>query len=185
MPLIRALHRSSLGEAARARLTALRDAIEAQSAADVAALLIGEADAFVRETALTYLARLEGAFPAQALILLMREGDTPLRNAAIETLGSLGERAVDALAGLIAEGDADARIYALTALQLIESPRAAELALETALADADVNVCAVAMDVVAASGLRGMGAALDRVAARFPDHPYLAFAAKTAQRQLG
>ena len=185
MPLIRALKRSSLSEETRAKLTALRDAMEAKDADRLAGLLTGEADPYVRETAFTHLARLEGEFPAQALVRLMRVGETPLRNAAIETLGSLGERAIDALALLLPDADVDARIYALTALQLIESPRAAELALDVALNDPDVNVCAAAVDVVAESGARGMGAALEKVAARFPDRPYLAFAAHAAQRQLG
>jgi HEAT repeat protein len=185
MPLIRALKRSSLSEDVRARLAAVRDAMEANSAQELATLLIGEADGFVRETALTHLARLDGEFPAQALVRLMREGDTALRNAAIETLGSLGERAIDALAGVLVDADVDARIYALTALQLIESPRAAEVALDAALKDADVNVCAAAIDVVAESGARAMAAALSEVAARFPDRPYIAFAAHAAQHRLG
>jgi HEAT repeat protein len=183
MPLVHALQPSNLGE--DARLTALRDALEARSTARLAALLTGEADPFVRETALTQLARLDGEFPAQALVVLIRVGDTALRNAAIETLGSLGERAVDALAGLLADAEIEARIYALNALQFVASPRAAELALEVALNDPDVNVCAGAIEVVAESGVSEMSAALDRVVARFPDRPYLAFAARAAQRQLG
>jgi hypothetical protein len=187
MPLLRALKRPNLSDDVRARLMALRDAMEAGSVEYLALLLLGEDDPFVRETALMYLARLDGAFPAQVLVRLMCEGETLLRNAAIETLGYLGERAVDALASLIADAGAatDSRIYALTALELIDSPRAAELALEVALKDPDANICAAAIDVVAGSGVREMAAALDKVAARFPDQPYLAFAASAAQRRLG
>ena len=187
MPLLRALKRPNLSVDVRARLMALRDAMEAGSVETLAPLLLGETDPFVRETALTYLARLDGAFPGEALIRLMREGDTALRNGAIETLGSLGERAVDALAPLIldAGADTDARIYALTALALVASSRAAKLALDVALTDADVNICAAAVDVVAQSGVRAMAAALDRVAARFPERPFLAFAAGAAQHRLG
>ena len=84
--------------------------------------MLGEADAFVRETALTHLARLDGAFPAQALVRLMSRG----RNAAAQRrhrdFGYLGERAVDRARRLIADADGiDSRIYALTALELIEA----------------------------------------------------------------
>ena len=170
-----------------AGLEALRAELDARSSEAIAALLVGETAPLLRETALTRLARLDGPFPAEALVLLMRKGDTALRNAAIETLGSLGERAVDALAPLFLDADAgaDARIYALTALALIASARAARLALEVALSDSDVNVCAAAIDVVAESGVRAMATALDKVAARFPERPYLAFAAEAAQHRLG
>ena len=186
MPLSRDPSGSDPGDYASG-LAALRAALEARSTDALVALLVGATDPLVRETALTHLARLDGAYPAQALIRLMREGDTALRNGAIETLGSLGERAVYALAPLIGDAgaDTDARIYALTALALVDSPRAAKLALDVALNDPDVNVCAAAVDVVAESGVRGMAAALDKVAARFPERPYLAFAAEAAQHRLG
>ena len=186
MPLSRDSSRSNAGDYASGR-AALRAALDARSIDALIALLVGQTDPLVSETAFTHLARLDGAFPGEALIRLMREGDTALRNGAIETLGSLGERAVDALAPLIldAGADADARIYALTALALVASSRAAKLALDVALNDADVNICAAAVDVVAESGVRAMAAALDRVAARFPERPFLAFAAGAAQHRLG
>ena len=115
----------------------------------------------------------------------MRSDDTPLRNAAIETLGTLGEAAVEALEPLLKDPDVDLRIYALTALERTFSLRAAEVALRIALHDEDVNVCAAAVDVVAQSGAREMSAALDAVALRFPDRPFLAFAARAAQHAIG
>jgi HEAT repeat protein len=186
MPLSRDSSRSIPKDYASG-LAALRAALDARSIDDLIALLVGQTDPLVTETALTQLARLDGAFATEALIRLMREGDTALRNGAIETLGSLGERAVDALAPLFVDAgaDTDARIYALTALALVASSRAAKLALDVALNDADVNVCAAAVDVVAESGVREMAAALEQVAARFPDRPYLAFAAGAAQHRLG
>ena len=184
MPLLRALNRLDPGDARRARLAAMGEAMEARSVERLTPLLVGESDPFLRETALTHLARLDGAFAAQALVAMLRTDDVALRNAAIDTLGYVGERALDALAGVLRDGDADLRIYGLTALERIDDRRAAELALKAALEDGDVNVCAAALDVVAQCGGREMAGALDRVAARFPEVPYLAFAARAAQQRL-
>ena len=185
MPLLRASQRSEPEEAEPSGLPALIAAMEAGSAPEFSRLIAANADPLLRETALTHLARLEGPFPAQTLAGLLRTGDTPLRNAAIATLGNLGEAAVEALAPLLADPDVDLRIYALTALERTFSLRAAEVALQTALTDEDVNVCAAALDVVAQSGAREMRGALDQAAQRFPDHPFLAFAARAAQQAIG
>ena len=185
MPLTRAQMDEGGGKSGRQRHPLLRGALEARSVENFVAQMIADPDPLAREAALTSLARLEGPFPAQALVALMLQGDSVNRNAAIETLGCLGERAVDALASLLARVDAEGRIYALTALERIGGPRAAELALSVACEDADVNVCAAAIEVVAQNGVSAMTATLNRIAAKFPDQPYLAFAVRTAQKRLG
>lgn len=185
MPLRRALTRPEIGEATRAHLTALAQAAQDEAADRFAALLIDGADTFVRESALTYLARCEAAFPAEALAMMVRAHDAALRNAAIETLAALGERALDALAPLLADADVDVRIYALTALTQTQSPRAGAVALHVALTDPDVKVCGVALDVIAACGRRREAARIDEVVARFPGCSYLLFAAKVVKAKIG
>lgn len=182
MPLSRAVSRPIPREDTRQRLAALA---ESASPERFVALLVEEADPLVRERALTHMVRLDGAFPARALALLIGADDTELRNAAIETLGALGNRAIDALAPLLADVRVDLRIYALTALAQVESPSAAALALHVALNDPDVNVCCAALDVIASGGGRNEAARLDEVVARFPDCPYLAFAAQTSKARIG
>jgi HEAT repeat protein len=184
MPLTRALQRADLPEETRRRLLAVREALDARAADSLVAVLAG-ADPFVREATLTSLARLDGDFPIEALVKLIRIDDPALRNAAIETLGCLGERAIDRIEPLLADDDPHLRICALNALEGTESCRAAKIALRVALSDPHVNVCAAAVDVVARCGDPDMAAALRAAPARFPEHPFLNVAVRAALQEIG
>ena len=185
MPLTRALQRADLADETRRRLLCAREALDARATDQLVTLLSGDADPFVCEATLTGLARLEGDFPIDALVKLICVEDPALRNAAIETLGYLGERAIDSIERRLADDDPHRRIYALNALEGTDSRRAAAIALRVALADRHVNVCAAAVDVVARCGGPDIAAELRTAAARFPEHPFFNVAVRAALQEIG
>ncbi len=151
----------------------------------LAEILSRDSNPLAREAALTGLARIGDDEAIRALVGLLGTEDPRLRNAIIETLPSLGERVIDHIETMLSDADPSLRVYALTALQPIAAPRAAEVALRVALADPHINVCAAAVEVVAKSGTPEMAGALQSVPARFPDHPFLRFAVQAALEEIG
>jgi HEAT repeat protein len=185
MPLTRARERPDPPDDERDRSTEAHEAIVAESAQRLVALLEASTDPFAREAALTALARREQSFAAEALVQLIRGEDVALRNDAIEILGQIGERAIPWIESLLDDADPNLRIYALTALEGAESRRAAAIALRVALRDEHVNVVASAVDVVARCGAPDMAPALKAVPLRFPQSPFLAFAVRAALNKIG
>jgi HEAT repeat protein len=185
MPLIKASPPKQTFDNARSDLAAVHEAARDGDARKLAEILAADADALVREAALTSLARLGDAEAIAALIALIGSEDVPLRNAVIETLAFLGEPTLVALEPVLADADPNHRIYALGVLENAHHPRAAELALRVALRDPHVNVCAAAADVLANCGTSEMAAALQTVPARFPEHPFLRFAVRAALQKMG
>ena len=158
--------------------------VKAQTIGEMFALA-AHGDALARETAFAALARRGGEAAVAALVRLIDAEDVGLRNAAMETLASLGALAIDGLTPLFEDADPNQRVYALTTLARIEHPRAAEVAIGVALSDPNVNVVAAAVETVAASGGAGMAEDLRKVPARFPKHPFLDFAVRAALRKIG
>jgi HEAT repeat protein len=97
----------------------------------------------------------------------------------------MGEEVIDRLASMLNHEDHNVRIYVLTALGMVKNPRAAAIALQAALTDTNINVCAAALDVIAASGSAELIPQVNAVANRFPNQPFLAFAARAAIRRIG
>ena len=164
----------------RARLEAVRRASRVGDVGLLVETLRSEADSFVCETILTSLARRADARAITALAELIGDEDARLRNDVIETLSSMGDEVMDCLAPLLDSDDHNIRIYVLTVLSMIHNPGAAKIALKTAQCDANVNVCAAAVEVVAASGSPDLIRELRSIPGRFPNQPYLAFAARAA-----
>jgi len=185
MPLIRAAVRNDVPEAADAPMQVVRAAALTGDAEKLAEIAVAGNDPLAREAALTALARARDSRAIEALVRLIRIDDPALRNSVVETLQSMGEPVIDAIRPLLDDPNPNMRIYALNVLEGIVSPRSARVAMEVALADPHVNVCAGAVDVIAACGTPDMAAALAKVPARFPDHPFLAFAVRAALPRLG
>jgi HEAT repeat protein len=169
---------------ARARLEAVRRAARAGDVDLLVETLKSEADSFVREAILTSLARRADARAITALAELIGDEDPRLRNGVIETLSSMGDEVIDCLAPMLDSENHHIRIYVLTVLSMIKNPRAALVALKTAQCDDNVNVCAAALEVVAASGSPDLIRELRSIPSRFPNQPYLAFAARAALSQI-
>ena len=168
----------------RARLEAVRRAARAGDVDLLVETLKSEADSFVREAILTSLARRADARAITALAELIGDEDPRLRNDVIETLSSMGDEVIDCLAPMLDSEDHNIRIYVLTVLSMIKNPRAAVIALKTARSDPNVNVCAAALEVVAASGSPDLIRELRSIPSRFPNQPYLAFAARAALSRI-
>jgi hypothetical protein len=166
------------------RLEAVRRAARAGDVDLLVGTLKSEGGSLVREAILTSLARLADARAIAALSQLIGDEDPWLRNGVIETLSSMGDEVVDCLAPMLDSEDHHIRIYVLTVLRMIKNPRAAMVALKTAQCDANVNVCAAALEVVAASGSPDLIRQLRLVPDRFPNQPYLAFAARAALSRI-
>jgi HEAT repeat protein len=168
----------------RARLEAVRRAARAGEVDLLVRTLKSEGASFVREAILTSLARRADARAIAALAELIGDEDPRLRNDVIETLSYMGEEVIDCLAPMLDSEDHNIRIYVLTVLSMIKNPRAALIALKTAQCDDNVNVCAAALEVVAASGSPDLIRALRSIPSRFPNQPYLAFAVRAALSQI-
>ncbi|MGY2047277.1 HEAT repeat domain-containing protein [Methylobacterium sp. JK268] len=172
------------GRPAQRREAALRLSADPEGAALLAARLSVEEDPSVREAILGALARNGGLAAVGHLIGLLDSEDVWLRNAAIEALQGLDGVVIDALSEALAHADSDRRIFAVNVLACLRHPAAADLALRALTEDAHVNVCAAALDVLAEIGRPAMVPAIEAAVARFPDEPFLRFAAKAAIRRI-
>ncbi|GJE27664.1 HEAT repeat domain-containing protein [Methylobacterium organophilum] len=168
-------------EAAR-RLAADPDTVGAIDA--LAAQLAREPETSVREAILAALGRIGTAEAAEHLFGLLGSEDVWLRNAAIETLQMMEAGMLGALERGLDHPDSDRRIFAVNVLVSLRHPQAATLALRALARDPHVNVCAAALDVLAEIGTPEMIPEIEAVVARFPDEPFLRFAAKAAQRRI-
>jgi HEAT repeat protein len=153
------------------------------SPADVGALgaaLDTEQDPRVREAILTSLARIGDAASAQAVIPHIRSDDASVRTAALDSLHAMPEAVADSLPGLLSDADPDVRLLACELVRALPSASATRLLCDLIQADAEPNVCAAAIDVLAEVGGPEALPALDLCAARFADQPFLAVAIRVA-----
>ncbi|MGV7030687.1 HEAT repeat domain-containing protein [Methylobacterium symbioticum] len=178
--------RAALGAAsAAARREAARRLASDPGAVDaLAAQLAREADNSVREAILAAIGRIGTPAAAHHLLGLLGSEDVWLRNAAIETLQVMDAAVLGALEDGLDDPDSDRRIFAVNVLASLHHPEAAALALRALARDPHVNVCAAALDVLAEIGTPEMIPEIEAVAARFPDEPFLRFAASAAKRRI-
>lgn len=150
----------------------------------LAARLRIESDDSVREALLAALGAVGTAEAVTHLFALLDSEDVWLRNAAIETLQGMDAAVLEALERNLDHPDSDHRIFAVNVLTSLRHPAAADLALRALERDAHVNVCAAALDVLAEIGRPDMVQAIAAAVDRFPDEPFLRFAAKAALRRI-
>ena len=144
-----------------------------------------ESDHGIREAMFTSLIRIGGVKAARSLLPLLRSDDAQLRNAAIETLQSMGDDIIPEIEILLDDPVSNVRIFAVNIVLSLRSERAPDIALKVLKTDTHVNVCAAAVDVLAEVGRPDMAQALTEVALRFPDQPFLSFAVRAALKRIG
>jgi HEAT repeat protein len=147
--------------------------------------LARESAASVRAVILTTLIRLKSPAVVEGLLPLLRSEDSALRNAAIEALQEMPMEVEPHVADLLADPDSDVRILAVNMLSLLPHPKAPDWLAEVVAREAHINVCAAAVDGLAEIGNERAIAPLQALAARFPEVPFIRFAAAAAIRRIG
>lgn len=168
-----------------ARRWAARDlAAFPDAAAALVARLGREADATVREAILISLTVIGSRTAVEGLVDCLRSEDAGLRNEAIEAMKNLPEAVAPIMAGLLADPDPDVRIFAVNVLESLRHPDVEQWLIEVISEDEHVNVCATAVDLLGEVGTEAAVPALEALKARFPDEPYISFAADVALKRI-
>ena len=154
--------------------------------ADVAlgAALRSEPDVRVREALLTSLARIGTPQAIESIVSLLRSDDANLRTGALDALRIMVAQVPDLLPRLLSDPDVDVRILCCDLARSLASPDAANLMCTVLDKEAEVNVCAAAVDVLAEVGGVDALPTLRNCASRFQDSPFLTFAIKVVTDRL-
>lgn len=154
------------------------------SAAALVAVLTRDADNRVRQAAFLALATLNSESAAQGLAELLSDADPALRNGALETLAAMPEHALPLLDALGRHADPDVRIFAVLLASELEHGGSADWLIAMTGRDEDANVASHLAEALGGCGRTDAVLALEAIAARFADEPFLAFAVDTAIQRL-
>lgn len=167
------------------RWAAARDAAAvAGGGAALAAALPGESDPRVREAMFSSLARIGTPETAGAVISLLRSDDANLRTGALDTLRIMVAQVHELLPRLLTDPDIDIRILSCDLSRSLGSAEASSLMCRVLDNDAEANVCAAAVDVLAEVGGPEALPSLRSCALKFSASPFLGFAIKTVIDRL-
>lgn len=168
------------------RRWAARDlAAHPQAAAALGEQLLREAAPGVREALLTSLAGMASEAAASALLPLLRSDDAQLRNGAIEALAGMPQAVAPHIAGLLRDGDVDVRIFTVNLLGELSHPQVPGWLAQVLAQEADVNVVAAAVEVLAEVGSPAHADALREARSRFAGDAFIGFAIDIALARIG
>ncbi len=162
------------------RREAIRLAVGERASGPLAARLPVESDEATRTRLIGALADIGDGVAIDALLDCLRGEDIPLRNGAIDALRTLPETAAPLIARLLNDPEPDVRIFGVNALEGLRHPDVETWLIDVIRDDEHVNVCAAAVELL---GEIGSAAAIDPLEAlkqRFPDQPFIGFAADVA-----
>lgn len=170
---------------ASARRWAARDLVEYQEAsAALVNRLKHEEDTSVREAILISLTQLGDPVAVAGLVECLRSEDAALRNEVIEAMKQLPGEIAPIMGHLLNDQDADVRIFAVNILESLRHPRVEEWLIAVIEHDPHVNVCATAVDLLGEVGSVSAKPGLEQLMVRFPDEPYIHFAANLALKRI-
>lgn len=138
----------------------------------------------VREALLMSLTQIGDRTSVRGLVDCLRSEDAYLRNEAIEAMKLLPEAVAPIMAGLLADPDPDVRIFAVNVLESLRHADVEKWLVEVIAEDEHVNVCATAVDLLGEVGTEAALNPLEALKSRFPDEPYIAFAADLAIKRI-
>jgi HEAT repeat protein len=151
---------------------------------ELIAALSKEPDAGVREAILLALTEIGSAEAVQGLVQCLRSEDASLRNEAIDAMRNLPEAVAPIMAGLLLDKEPDVRIFAVNVLESLRHPHVEQWLLDVISKDEHVNVCATAVDLLGEVGTVAAVSSLEALKKRFPEEPYIEFAADLALRRI-
>ena len=170
---------------ASTRRWAVRDMINCPDASDaLIKLLQREQDSSVREIILTTLTQIGDEVAVAGLVSYLRSEDVALRNEAIEAMKQLPGSVAPIMGNLLKDPDPDVRIFAVNILESLRHGLVEQWLHEVIVQDQHVNVCATAVDLLGEVGTSFSRDALERLKARFPEEPYITFAANLALKRI-
>ncbi|MCV2361987.1 HEAT repeat domain-containing protein [Paucibacter sp. DJ1R-11] len=170
---------------AEARRWAARDLLNCPNCStDLLARLNEEGDGSVREVILTTLTRVGDAQAVAGLVTCLRSEDVALRNEAIEAMKQLPDEVAPIMQDLLHDTSSDMRIFAVNILESLRHPQVEAWLCEVITQDAHVNVCGAAVDLLSELGSPAALQPLVQLKRRFPDDPYIQFAADLAINRL-
>jgi HEAT repeat protein len=170
---------------AKARRWAARDLAACQGvSAALLSRLRREAEPSVREVLFSTLTCLGDPVAVAGLVECLRSEDAALRNEAIECLKQLPDEVAPLMNGLLADADPDVRIFAVNVLESLRHPSVEAWLLEVIERDPAVNVCATAVDLLVEVGSGQAREPLQHLKARWPNEPYIWFAADLALKRI-
>lgn len=172
------------GDAEQRRWAARDLADQPDAASALGEALQHETDSSVRQAAFTSLSRIGNEAAVNALLPLLRAEDAELRNGAIEALASLPRVVGPRIAALLDDNDPDVRIFTVNLLGELRHEQVRPWLLHVLQHDAEVNVVAAAIEVLAEVGTPADGPALKAASHRFPDDPFIEFAADMALQRI-
>jgi HEAT repeat protein len=168
-----------------ARWAAARSvAAEPEHIPALAEALAKEHEPRVREAIFTALSRIATPESAGSVIPYIRSDDAELRTGALDSLRAMPAATRAQLAALLLDPDSDVRLLACDLAREAASTEIVRLLCKLIEEDAQPNVCAAAIEVLAEIGNVDAVEALARCAVRFPDDPFLVFAIRAASERL-
>ena len=142
--------------------------------------LTREAVPRVREAIFTSLARIATPQSVEAVLGFLRSDDARARTEACDALAAMQSAAWPYLEALLRDPDADVRVLVCGLVRNMPSESAVPLYCELLDSEAEPNVCAAAIDVLAEIGGPEALPVLARCGERFRATPFLVFAIKVA-----
>ena len=143
-----------------------------------------EKDADVRDAILASLARIRSPEVVAGLVECLRSDDAQRRNEAAETMRRIPDAVAPIMSRLLADSDADVRLFAVNVLESLRCEDAEKWLINVVENDENVNVCAAAADLLGEEGTENAVAALARMKTRFPGEPYIVFAVELALKRI-
>ena len=167
------------------RWAAARAAAELpDAAAALAAALSQESDSRIREAMFTSLGRIGTRDSIAGMLPMLRSDDAALRTGALDTLRSSVIATHELLPHLLNDPDVDVRILSCELARSLPSDEASRSLCALLAREAEINVCAAAVEVLAEVGNHTALPILAQCAQRFAQVPFLTFAIKLAASRI-
>jgi HEAT repeat protein len=151
--------------------------------------LLGEAlareqSARVREALFTALAYIGTEDAAKIVLPYLQQADAAVRTQSLDALCAMPHAVLPYIPALLSSGDPDIRLLACEIVRHMPAATATEILSQLLEGEADANVCAAAVEVLAEAGQPAALPVLAACARRFASVDFLVFAIDTAANRI-